>query len=362
MADQILGMLSDYFIKQDGTRVKDASEWAARRQEIIEEVIGIEYGGMPPRPKDFWIEPTALCGPGRPNTYRLHADGFTFCVQLHRPDKEAKTPCPVVVSGDGCWNYVNDTFITEANRRGFIVALFNRTEIAHDMYNTDRSTGLYPVYPDIPFSALSAWAWGYHRVMDALEMIDYADHTRVGITGHSRGGKAVLLAGATDERIAFVNPNNSGCGGCGCYHYHTQLTDAPEGADARSETLHDMYGAVPYWLGPEMAKYEFAEDKLPFDQHFVKALVAPRYLLETDALGDTWANPRGSWLTLQAAKEAYRLLDAEDHIIMRFREGGHAHDLGSFCALLDLMEQGGTAASPNPFPEMPLLHDWKAPH
>ncbi len=359
MADQILGKLSDYFVKKDGSRVKNASEWAARRQEIIDEVIRVEYGGMPPKPTNFRVEQTYGGGAGRSNSYRLHCDGFSFTVKLHLPGKEAKPPYPVVITGDGCWNYVNDQYIAEANRRGYAVAVFDRTHLAHDMYNTDRSDGLYPIYPDIPFSALSAWAWGYHRVMDALCQLDFADETRVGITGHSRGGKAVLLAGATDERIACVNPNNSGAGGCGCYHYHTR-TEEPINGDDRSEELHDLLAVVPYWFGPEMRQYEFCEEKIPFDQHYVKALIAPRYFLETDALGDIWANPRGSWQTYLAAKEAWKLFGAEEKCILRFREGGHKHDLGAFCALLDLMDYGATPWF-NPFPEMENLFDWQCP-
>ncbi len=356
MADRILGLLPDLFLKKDGTRVKNAAEWAARRQEILDEVITTEYGGMPPRPRSFRVERTDLTS----HTYRLHCDGFTFMVKMYLPGPEAKKPYPVIIAGDGGWRYVNDQFIAEARRRGYAVAEFNRTELAHDMYHTGRCDGIYPIYPDIPFSALSAWAWGYHRVVDALYELDFADVTRIGITGQSRGGKAVLLAGATDERIAYVNPNCSGAGGCGCYHYHTRLDDVPEEKGNRSEELHDLLKVVPYWLGPEMRQYEFCEEKIPFDQHHVKALIAPRYLLETDALGDTWANPRGSYQTYLAAKEVWKLLGAQEKCIIRFREGGHGQDLGSFTALLDLMDYGTTPCS-DPFPEMKNIFDWQAP-
>lgn len=360
MADQILGMLPDLFLRPDGTRVKSADQWPDQRRVLMENIVEKEYGGMPPEPKQFRVEPLMLCGAGSVNAYRLHADGFTFCVKLYMPGKEAKAPYPVVLNGDGCWNYIASEYIAEANRRGMIVAQFNRTELAPDLYNEDRSSGIYPLYPQLHFGALSAWAWGYMRVMDALCQLEYVDQTRVAITGHSRGGKTVLLAGALDERFAFVNPNNSGSGGAGCYRYHTQLDEVPQGGDARSEALADSMRMIPYWFGPEMKPYADCEENLPFDQHFLKALVAPRFLLQTEALGDTWANPKGTWQTHLAAREAYRLLGVPEKIAVRYREGGHKHDFGAFCALLDLMEKG-PAPEVNPFPEMGRIFDWKCP-
>lgn len=76
---------------------------------------------------------------------------------------------------------------------------------------------------------ISAWAWGYHRVIDALNHISEIDISKIMITGHSRGGKAVQLAAATDERIAFVADNNSGCCGFGLHRVRG------EGAETISE-------------------------------------------------------------------------------------------------------------------------------
>ncbi len=53
---------------------------------------------------------------------------------------------------------------------------------------------------------------------------------------------------------------------------------------------------------------------MPFDQHFLKALVAPRALLSTEGLGDLWSNPSGTWQTYLAAREVCRFLGAEERI------------------------------------------------
>ncbi len=67
------------------------------------------------------------------------------------------------------------------------------------------------------------------------------------------------------------------------------------------------------------------EQALPFDQHYLKALVAPRAQFSTEALGDLWANPSGTWQTHLAAQEVYHFLGAEERIGISFREGGHIH-------------------------------------
>ncbi len=366
--DKILGRLDDPFIMADGTRVKTAEDWKKRRREIIDTAIELQFGGMPPKPSRLTVEP--LQHGGLLRSYRItvfeNTGSFNFTMQIFLPagiDDTKKHP--VLLTGDGCYRYCNDKVIDSAHARGWIVAKFNRVELAHDMYNESRDSGLYPLYPDMHFSALSAWAWGYSLCIDALTEIPFADETQVAITGHSRGGKAVLLAGAYDERIAFVNPNNSGTHGCGCWRYRQAGTT--DGEFDRTEVLSDMMHLVPNWFGPEMKKYVGHDEDMPHDSHFLKALVAPRCFIETEALGDTWANPRGSYQTFLAAKEIYKLLGAEERIAARYREGTHAHlpsDFDAFLEFCDRMRRGEPLTEEytrDPFPGMEPIFDWQAP-
>ena len=73
--------------------------------------------------------------------------------------------------------------------------------------------------------------------------------------------------------------------------------------------------------------------------HFVKALIAPRYLLETGAYDDTWANPRGSYLTFTEAHRVYELLGVPERAESWYRTGGHRHQLPEFRALIDFIER-----------------------
>ena len=339
--DKILGPLPNPFLFADGRAVTTAADWRARREEIIEQAVELEYGGMPPKPEFLTVEQIHFAGKGKLNSYRIHtgtrAHPFSFVLQIHRPALDGRLP--VILTGDGCYTCCGDEVVAEAALRGFLVAKFNRTEFAPDIYNSDRGSGIYLVYPEGHFSAISAWAWGYHRCMDALEQMDFVDASQVAITGHSRGGKTAL--------------------GAGCYRYE-QYESEPDG---RSEKLEDLVRAVPYWLGPRMKDYIGRETELPHDMHFFKALVAPRCLLQTEGRADTWGNPKGSYQTFMAAREVYRFLGAEKHIVAWYREGGHRHALPDFCALFDFMEaMRGTkpldhAFTTNPYPDMtPIYH------
>jgi hypothetical protein len=267
----------------------------------------------------------------------------------------AKGPFPVVVSGDLCWDRITPPIVSQIIQRGYILVRFDRTEIAPD--KNDRTQGAYRVYPEYDWGALAAWAWGYHRVVDYLVGLDFVDAGRIAITGHSRGGKAALLAGAMDERIAVTIANNSGCGGAGCYRHQAE----------GSEDITAITGNFPYWWGPRMKEFVGRVDRLPFDQHSLKALVAPRALLTTEALGDLWANPEGTQLTHTAARRVFEFLGAADRIGICFRPGQHEQNGDDWTVLLDFadLHLRGKLASRRfdicPFTDVPRACDWSAP-
>jgi len=361
---RFIGELPDPFTFAEGGRVATREDWFRRRAELLDLVVSIEYGRLPPRPAAVTAEclhPTAVArlGAAQHIQYRLHIEGgarpFWFLLTVMLPEGDG--PFPVVINGDGCWRYLTDEIIAEVLRRRYALAYFNRTEVVPDAYHSRRDSGLYLVYPDGEFGAISAWAWGYHRVVDFLLTQDWAHPEQIAVVGHSRGGKTVLLAGATDERIALTAPNNSGAGGAGCFRWQGQ----------GCERLADSLRMVPYWYSPRLADYVDREELLPFDQHCLKACVAPRALLSTEALNDLWANPSGTYQTYAAAREVYRFLGAEEKIGIWFREGDHDHGPEDWRAFLDFADWQFRGLEPqrlfdvNPFPDMPLAFSWSAP-
>ena len=357
----VIKELPDPFLMNNGRRVANQSDWLKRRDEIAELLLSYEYGHPAPAPGNLKSsEISAKPAEGfdaveRQVMLSMGQDRKLSLRLILTVPQGKKGPFPVVVKGDLCWGRIPSSILAAAVGRGYIVAEFDRTEIAPD--SADRTKGVYLHYPDHDWAALCAWAWGYHRVIDYLTGDKIVDARRIAVTGHSRGGKAVLLAGALDERISLTAPNDSGCGGAGCYRIQGE----------KSEDIGAITKRFPFWFQPHFADFVGHVGQMPFDQHFLKALVAPRALLTTEALGDLWANPLGSEVTYLAAKEVYKFLRAADRIAIHYRAGKHEQNAGDWNVLLDFADlqffgkAGGTKFNQLPFPEVPGAFTWKAP-
>lgn len=359
----VLGAIPDPLVLPDGSRVRTAAQWEAQRERLLGPWIDLVYGGMPPAPDSVELEPRHTPGPGRKNSYRVTCrrgeESLSFTVTLTRPREEG--PRPVVLTGDGCYDNMNGEVVEEINRRGMIAANFNRTDLAADIKGMPRDHGLYRLYPEGVFGALSAWAWGYSRCMDVLQTLDFVDAKAVAITGHSRGGKTTLLAGATDPRFALVHANNSGAGGTGCWRYQMRRDNAENPYD-RSEVLGDLIRHIPYWFGPKLPDYVGHEERLPQDQFLLLAAVAPGKLLDTQGLADIWANPEGTMQTHFAAREIYKLYGREDRIRLQYREGGHDHGIVEYKTLMDFLQDQPCDPSvwSSPYEGEQPIFDWRA--
>ncbi|MBD3186898.1 hypothetical protein GF325_08740 [Candidatus Bathyarchaeota archaeon] len=66
-----------------------------------------------------------------------------------------------------------------------------------------------------------------------------------------------------------------------------------------------------------------SKKNLPFDQHFLMGLVAPRPLLRMEGREDEWANPEGTSCTFLATQPIYDFLGAQTCNGIHFRKGGH---------------------------------------
>jgi len=364
---KVAGELPNLFVMEDGAPVTCLDQWESRRKELYKTAVELQYGTMPPEPEFLEVEP--LDDEWNITNYRIitgpRACPVQFTMRVIRPGE--RKSYPAIVDGDLCWRYYFDKeFIRAATDRGIMLVLFNRTELVPDVKEAGRNGPLYRAYPDKTFGALGAWAWGYSRCVDALEKLGIADMDNIAFSGHSRGGKTALLAGALDSRAAIVNANCSGAGGAGCYRVNLRAVKE-NGQEHRSEDLRDLMMKFHFWFGPELEQYQGREAELPFDEHFLKALVAPRVLLLTEAASDIWANALGTWQTTIAAREAYAFLGCRENILLYFRRGYHEHHIEDLKRLVRIMEQirDGVpfeeGAFRLPMPAQEPIFSWRCP-
>jgi len=191
--------------------------------------------------------------------------------------------------------------------RGYALASFASTDVDSD--RADISDGVYAWMakertgsannsPTHHRGSIAAWAWGFQRCVDYLVKDRDIDARRIVAVGHSRNGKTALLATAMDERIAMAIPHQAGCGGT-----------APSRGKT-GESVKQINDRFPHWFNAEFKKFSEHTERIPFDQHCLVALCAPRPVLFSNAVEDQWANPGGQFEVLQAAEPVYRFLRA----------------------------------------------------
>ena len=362
--------LPNPFLKADGSQITSPEEWPQHR-EYLKELLAVHmYGRMPPAPPstrgEILFSRPAYGGRAVAESILIHTgpdESISFQADLIRPNIEGKVP---VIT----WNQFTGRHGSPIEedlvcRRGYAIIEFDKEQLAVDNNNALKGP-LARAYPEYDWGTIAMWAWGQSRVLDYLLTTDFADPEKIVATGHSRGGKVALCAAIYDERFAVCVPNNSGCGGAGCFRFLGGRLGRDTGI---CETIGVMADVFPYWwndgfgqfgrrsldytrstcgdIDTEIMRAERDpaligklgdEEYLPFDLHTAKALIAPRPLLTTEALEDSWANTYGTQVTWRAAQEVYDLLRVPELNAMHFREGGHAFSKDDWEALADFCD------------------------
>jgi hypothetical protein len=151
------------------------------------------------------------------------------------------------------------------------------------------------------WGVLRAWAWGASRALDYFETDKSIDAKHVGLEGHSRYGKAALVAMAYDPRFAIGYISSSGMGGAALYRRH--FGELLENVAATNE-YHWMAGNFLKYAGP------LKPDDLPVDSHELIALCAPRPVFISGGAteSDGWVDAKGMFLAAAGAGPVYELL------------------------------------------------------
>ncbi len=165
---------------------------------------------------------------------------------------------------------------------------------------------------------LMMWAWSAMRVLDYLCTMEEVDSKHVGVVGLSRLGKTALVAGAFDERFAFVHSNCSGTGGACLYKEIVET----------SEYIKDVLYSW-HWFCDKFASYEGKEKELPFEQNMLGSLIAPRILSVVSAEEDLWATPKGEFAFCKESSPAWEVYGKKGLIAPEKAEVNHTYYEGS---------------------------------
>ncbi len=331
--------LPDVLVLNNGTKVTTADMWwKQRRPEIVELFDREIYGRVPKNaPAVKWeVASTANETNGDFAVVTKHLIGHVdnsadpdikvdIQVNLSTP-ADAKGPVPVIMefgfiampgapargglAGRGPAP-TGPTWQQQALAKGWGYALISPASIQADN-GAGLRAGIIGLVnrggyrkPD-DWGALRAWAWGASRALDYFETDKAVNAKKVGIEGHSRYGKAAIVAMAYDQRFAIAFPSSSGEGGVKLHRRN--WGELVENVAATSE-YHWMAGNFLKYAGP------LKWDDLPVDSHELVALCAPRpVFLSAGSVekGDGWVDAKGMFLAGAGAGPVYKLLGRKD--------------------------------------------------
>ncbi|QJW94575.1 glucuronyl esterase domain-containing protein [Frigoriglobus tundricola] len=361
----------DPLVMRDGTKIATKKDWEEKRRPELKELFQhYMYGRFPAKPekvtaKVLFEDTKALGGKGTlreveltfgppewPKLYLLIAapNGtppvacfvgpnfggnhlLTAHEQVRVPTVWVPGGYPGVEKGtnrataEGRGKQADTWPLQQIVESGYAVATFYCGDVQPDRPGVSEGMrATLPAAKDAPPADETAtvmwWAWGCHRAVDFLVTDPRTDAKRLAVVGHSRLGKTALLAGAFDDRIAVVIPHQSGCGGAG----------PSRSKNPKAEPVKRITTVFPHWFCANFRAFGDDTTKIPFDQHSLVAICAPRPVLATNADDDQWANPPGQFDVLTAAAPVYRLYGDARPVAAKLPETGTLADerLGYF--------------------------------
>lgn len=293
-------------VNEQGEPVETPRQWEERRKEVRQILFSNMFGFCQVHTKSVEgkIEKHDKKLFGKKAVYdrvkvqvEMEEGSFAFPCHLVLPKTEQKVPVFVYISFER--GYMEELLPTEEIiDHGFGVAAFCYQDIATDA--NDGCTQGMSVFGgrcrEDAWGKIAMWAWAASRVVDVLIEREEIDAKRIAIAGHSRAGKAALVAGALDERFSCVISNDSGGGGAAIFR-------GKEGEMVKNF----RGGSSALWFAPKFPEYAEREAEMPFDMHFLTALTAPRNLYIASGSEDFYADPKSEFLNAVETSRVYEL-------------------------------------------------------
>lgn len=290
--------LPDYPWRQDGS---------FDRESALNTVLYEEYGfvnmngvNVTAKVKDVEEKLAAgkCCGTTVEFTFTKGEDKASFPVYVFTPYRYPEAPMVLMINFSPYAKNIHSKYfpLEELMDRGVAMAHVCYEDITSD--DGDFNNGIARLLSDRndPHAAgkIAIWSHALSEIATYLLANNYATTDKLYVAGHSRLGKTALLTAARDERFAGACANNSGS--CG----------AAIAREKRGETFDHITRVFPFWFCTHFHSYANRENELPFDQHYLGALVAPRKLCINTAEEDTWADTDAQYLMAEAADVVYR--------------------------------------------------------
>ncbi len=303
------GPYKSLLVFNDGSRVLTPADWARRRQEILDSWHGVmgPWPALLARPKLDFLE-------SKPRENLLQhrvsveiAAGQIAYGYLLIPS--GKGPFPAVLvpyyepeTSIGTSEQTLRDFGYQLARRGFVTLSIGSPG------GDARKPIIAGGDQTQPLSLLAYIAANCHTALSQLKQVDPA---RIGVVGHSYGGKWAMFAACLYDKFA-----------CGVWSDPGIVFDESRpnvnywepwylGKDATRERVP----GVPSSANPRTGAYRMLYDT-GHDLHEVLGLMAPRPFLVSGGSED----PVERWLPLNRVAEVYKLLGADDGVAMTNRK------------------------------------------
>lgn len=283
-----------------------AQQWAAHRSATLELFMREEYGITPPAPGEVRAER----GPNEPNAWAGKAEHYPVKLSFDTPRGEFSFTADIIIprADHPLPMFLYISFLPYPNGRygpieeivdgGYAMATFCYNDVTLDK-DDGFASGLAAMYPRedpaTDWGKIGMWAFAASRVMDYVQTLPQIDKSRIFSVGHSRLGKTSIWCAAQDERFAAGVSNDSGCSGAAITR------------DKQGERVEQITNNFPYWFCGNYQKYRGREHDMPFDQHQLMALLAPRHLYVASALEDIWSDPTSEFMAAKLASDAWTL-------------------------------------------------------
>jgi dienelactone hydrolase len=302
-----LGAYRSPLLFDDGRPVRTAEDWALRRREILDTWHGL-MGAWPPR-----LDP--------PRLERLGAtehDGFTrHAVRVGVAPERTMDGYLLVPEGDG------------TGPRPAVLVVFYEPETAVGAGRPLRDFGLQlarrgfvvlslgvdprPVIPDaaaLGLQTLSYLAYAASNARAALAAQPEVDPARIGVVGHSYGGKWAMFAACLDDQFACGAWSDPGV----AFDETRPNVNYWEPWYLGRDPDHERPPGVPTAENPRTGAYKVLVAR-GHDLHELQALMAPRPFLVSGGAED----PPERWRALNHVVAVNRLLGAEGRVLMTNR-------------------------------------------